>query len=235
MVDEVLGVEPSACAAQYIVSIYMTSKPEQPAEALRAGIAEVDGLGCFLEPILELERVAVEPLPGLDDFLPRWRAIVAREAAAERRGDWDTQTQQWLREVVRRMEGAAGLEKIARSTRHADNLRAWCKSLVEVADWKAALAALEDAAELVTEKKYARGELLDGAALAAQQLGRKDLSLWLERAWHARPEHAAATSLARVGARESGSPPSNCGGARRVPEAGAPPARVSPRGAGRLR
>ena len=40
MVDEVLGVEPSACAARYVVSIYMTSKPEQRAEAVRAGIAE---------------------------------------------------------------------------------------------------------------------------------------------------------------------------------------------------
>jgi hypothetical protein len=29
--------------------------------------------------------------------------------------------------------------------------------------------------------------LLDGAALAAQQLGRKDLSPWLERAWRAEP------------------------------------------------
>jgi hypothetical protein len=28
MVDEVLGVEPSAWAAQYVVSIYMTSKPK---------------------------------------------------------------------------------------------------------------------------------------------------------------------------------------------------------------
>ena len=85
------------------------------------------------------------------------------------------------------MEGAGGLEKIARSTRRADDLRAWCESLVEVGDWKAALAALEEAAELVTDKKYARGKLLDGAALAAQQLGRKDLSPWLERAWRAAP------------------------------------------------
>jgi hypothetical protein len=187
LVDEVLGVEPSMCAGQYVVSIYMTSKPEQRPEAVRAAIAEVDGLGYFLEPILELERVAVEPLPGLDDFLPRWRAVVVKEAAAERGGDWDTQAQQWLHEVVRRTEGASGLEKIARSTRHAGDLRAWCESLIELGDWKAALAALEDSAELVTDKNHTRGELLDGAALAAQQLGRKDLSPWLERAWRAAP------------------------------------------------
>ncbi len=182
-----LGVEPNTCAGQYVVSIYMTSKPEQRPEAVRAAIAEVDGLGYFLEPILELERVAVEPLPGLDDFLPRWRAVAAKEAAAERGGDWDTQAQQWLREVVRRMEGASGLEKIARSTRRAGDLRAWCESLIEMGDWKAALAALEDSAELVTDNEHGRGEFLDGAARAAQQLGRKDLSPWLERAWRAAP------------------------------------------------
>jgi hypothetical protein len=187
MVDEVLGIEPNACAAQYVVAIYMTSNPDHRAEAVRAGIAEIDGVGYFLEPIRELERVAVEGLPGFDDFLSRWRAVVTEEAAAERRGDWDTETRQWLREVVWRMEGTVGLEKIARSTRRADDLRAWCQSLVEVDDWKAALVALEEAAELVTDEKDARGELLDGAARAAQQLGRKDLSPWLERAWRAAP------------------------------------------------
>jgi hypothetical protein len=187
LVDEVLGVEPSTCAAQYIVSIYMTSKPEQRAEALRAAIAEVDGLGYFLEPMLELERVAVEPLPGLDDFLPCWRAVVANAAAAERGRDWDTQAQRWLREVVRRMEGAGGLEKIARSTRRAGDLRAWCESVVDSGDWKAALAALEEAARLVKDDGHRRGEFLDGAALAAQQLGKKDLSPWFERAWRTAP------------------------------------------------
>lgn len=187
MVDEVLDVEPSACAARYVVSIYMTSRPEQRAEAVRAGIAEVDGVGYFFEPIREIERVAIEVLPGLDDFLPRWRAVVAKEAIAERRDDWDTEARKWLREVVGRIEGAAGLEKIGRSTRRADDLRAWCRSLAESSDWKAALTAFEKAAELVNDKQYARGEFLDGAALAAQRIGRKDLSPWLERAWRAAP------------------------------------------------
>jgi len=186
MVEEVLGVEPSACAAHYVVSIYMTSKPEQRAEAVRAAIAEVRGVGYFFEPIREFERVAVEPLPGLDDFLPRWRAVVAKEASAERRSDWDTEAQRWLREVVLRTDGAGGLEKVARSTRRADDLRAWCESLVEIGEWRAALAAHEDAAQLVTDNERA-GEFLDGAALAAQQLGRKDLSPWLERAWRGAP------------------------------------------------
>lgn len=186
-VDEVLGVEPATCVAQYIVATYMTTNAERRAEAARDAIAEVGDLGFVFEPIREMERVAVEPLPELDDFLPRWRDIVAKEASANQHGGWGNDADRWLREVVLRLEGAAGLAKIARSGRRADDLRAWCGSLVEAGDWKAALAAFEEAAQLVTDENYVRGELLDGAALAAQELGRKQLSPWFERAWRGAP------------------------------------------------
>ena len=187
MVEEVLAVDAGECAAQYVVAAYMTSAPEKRTEAVRSAIDEVRCVGCFMEPLRDMERVAVEPLPGLEEFLPRWRALVQKETGSERRGDWDSEEDRWLREVVRRMEGAEGLAKVARLTRRADDLRAWCQSLVEAEDWKAALPAFEEAAELVADKEYARGELLDGAALAAQELGRKDLPARLERAWRGAP------------------------------------------------
>jgi len=134
-----------------------------------------------------MERVAIEPLPGLNDFLPRWRALVAQEACGERRSDWDCDEDRWLREVVHRLEGADGLAKLARSTRRADDLRAWCQSLVEDGDWKAALPAFDEGAEFVSDEEYARGEFLDGAALAAQELGLSDFPARLERAWRAVP------------------------------------------------
>lgn len=187
MVDEVLGADTTACAAQYVVSTYMLSPSSERAAAVRTAIAEVQGLGHFWEPIRELERVAVEPLPGLKDFMPGWRTLIAQKPSGNRNRDWDTDEDRWLREVVQRMDGSEGLAKIARTTKRADDLRAWCKSLVDAGDWKAALPAFEEAAGLVADKDYARGELLDGAALAAQHLGRKDLSPWLERAWRAGP------------------------------------------------
>ncbi len=187
MVDEVLGADTTACAAQYVVSTYMLSPPAERAAAVRAAIAEVQGLVQFWEPIQELERVAVEPLPGLKDFMPGWRALIAQKPSGNRNRDWDTDEDRWLREVVQRMDGSEGLAKIARTAKRADDLRAWCKSLVDAGDWKAALPAFEEAAGLVAVKDSARGELLDGAALAAQHLGRKDLSPWLERAWRAGP------------------------------------------------
>jgi hypothetical protein len=187
MVDEVLGADTGECAVQYVVSAYMLSSPVERADTVRTAIDEVHGVGHFWEPIREMERVAVEPLSGLAALLPEWRALIARKSADARKTDWDTEEDRWLREVVQRLEGSDGLAKVARSTRRTDDLRAWCRSLLDVGDWKAALPAFEEAAGLVTDKDYARGELLDGAALAAQQLGREDLPKWLERAWRASP------------------------------------------------
>jgi hypothetical protein len=187
MLDEVLTVDVSACAAQYVVSMYMTAAPADRAKAVRAAIGDVEGVAHFREPLLEMERVAVEPLPELDDFLPRWRAIIEENVADEQRSDWETLRDRWLREVIRRMEGASGLAKLARSTRCTDDLRAWCSMLVEARDWKAALAAYEEAAEIASDRAYSRGEFLDGVALAALKLGRKDLPARLERAWRDAP------------------------------------------------
>lgn len=176
LVEDVLGADVAECAAQYVVSGYMLAPVAERAEAVRAAIDEVHGVGHFWEPLRELERVAVEPLPDLAAFLPRWRALIENKPAGKRTNDWDTEEDRWLREVVQRLEGAKGLAKVARATKRADDLRAWCKSLVEAKDWQAALKAFCEAAGLVTDKDYARGEFLDGAALAAQSLGRKDLA-----------------------------------------------------------
>jgi hypothetical protein len=187
LVDEVLGADVAECATQYVVSAYMLAPVAQRAEGVRTAIDHVQGVGHFWEPLRELERVAVEPLPDLAAFLPRWRALIADKPAGKRTSDWDTEEDRWLREVVQRLEGAEGLAKVARATKRADDLRAWCRSLVEAKDWQAALKAFGEAAELVTDKDYARGEFLDGAALAAQSLERKDLPAYLERAWRASP------------------------------------------------
>lgn len=188
LADDVLGVDPSDCSARAIVCAYMISPEDRRAEAVRAAIERLH-CGCFgLAPLRELERAAVEPLPGLEDFLPRWRALVEREATAERQGDQDRGIDRWLREVVSRLDGVEGLAGIARSTKRADDLRAWCRMLVEARDWKAALPAFEEAARLVLGEGYERGYFLDGAALAAQELGRKDLAVRLERAWRSSPD-----------------------------------------------
>jgi len=187
LLDEVLGVDVVDCAAQYVVAMYMTSAPAHRARAVKAAIDDMSAAGHFWHPLEQLERVAVEPLPGFDDFLKGWNDLVRELAEGEQYDEWDTDVYRWRREVTQRLEGTDGLAAIARSTKRSDDLRAWCRALVEARDWKAALAAHDEAAETASDKSHARGDFLDGAALAAQELGRKDLPKRLERAWRTEP------------------------------------------------
>ncbi|MCA9594933.1 MAG: hypothetical protein KC776_16545 [Myxococcales bacterium] len=187
LLEEVLVVEPATCAAQYVVSTYMTSPPEHRAEGVLAAIDEMRGIGDFWDPLREMEDVVVEALPDLDAFLWEWKALVERRAAKGRDAEWEVAEARWLREVVYRTQGIAGLAEMARRSRRAEDLWAWCRALAEAGDWSDALAAYDEAAALVPSQHHARGGFLDGAALAAQQLGRKNLPVLLERAWRAEP------------------------------------------------
>jgi hypothetical protein len=67
--DEELFVDVAVCAAQYVVARYRTATPPKRGRAVLSAIDEVRGLGHFGEPLREMERVAVEPLPELSEFL----------------------------------------------------------------------------------------------------------------------------------------------------------------------
>ena len=148
---------------------------------------DMHNTGLFWEPLREMEGVTVEPLPEFDSFMAQWRVLVEGRVARKGSSDWDSDEDRWLREVVARLEGTDGLARVARATKRADDLQAWCRALVEVKDWDAALTAFDEAVDLVTDKTHAIGDFLDGAALAAQELGRRDLPKRLERAWRQAP------------------------------------------------
>jgi hypothetical protein len=154
---------------------------------VRAAIREVGDLGLFWKPLEEMEGVAIEPLPGLDNFLPRWRALVEDSVRGDEHPGWPSSENRWLREVVRRLEGTEGLGRVARSTCRGEDLQEWCRALVESREWKVALRAFEESAKVVRDGGHWRCVFLDGAALASQELGRKDLPVLLERAWRESP------------------------------------------------
>ncbi len=187
MIDEVLGIDPATCAAQYVASMYITATPKDRGKAVLSAIDEMHGIGHFWEPLRELQRVAIEPLPDLDDFLVQWKVLVEERVKSDRKNDWDSDEDHWLREVVQRTQGPEGLAEVARASKRAADLCAWCRALVEAGDWRGALAAYDEAAVLVADERYTRGDFLDGAALAAQELERKDLPARLERAWREAP------------------------------------------------
>jgi hypothetical protein len=187
MFEEMLGTNASDCAVQYVVAVYMISPVEQRAGAVFKALEDMSDTGSFWAPLQEMERVAVEPLPDFDVFLPQWRAVVQKAGNSKENKIRDSDICHWLRETVQRMDGAKGLAEIARSSRQSDDLQAWCRALIEAGDWKSVLAAYEEAAEIVSDKTYAEGDFLDGAALAARELGRKDLHQRLELAWRKAP------------------------------------------------
>lgn len=184
MLSEVLGTELDDCASQYVVATYMITTVDGRAEAVFAALERMSSFGSFDSPLRDMERVAVEPLPEWQTFLEQWRELLGRKHRG-RSQDWAFQEQ--VREVCLRLEGPEGLATIARETRQADDLRAWCDSLVAKRAWKAALPAFEEAARIVVDEASARGEFLDGAALAAMSLERRDLAAHLERAWRLAP------------------------------------------------
>ncbi len=187
LIEEVLGSDVKACAGRYVVSTYMCTTPEKRVNAVLTALDEVSTIGYFQEPLKMLEEVAVESLPDFDAFLAGWSAQIENRKNYGKRGIWDNAEDHWLREAVQRLNGLEGLARLARKTKHSNDLRAWCRALIDSKDWKSALEACEEAAEIVSDDDHSRGGFLDGAALAVQQLGRKDLPEILEKAWRASP------------------------------------------------
>jgi hypothetical protein len=184
LVEEVLGIDAHACVAQYVTSVYTTTPLAKRAEAVQNAIEQVEGVCTLLNPIKEMEDVSAGALPDLSAFLPLWAKRLGRRRPSK--DDWETNHERWFREAVFRLDGVDGLERIARKTKRPQSCLAWCEALADRGDWAGALRAYDASAALVGQSHW-RDELLDGAALSAQQLGRSDVSKRLEAAWRAAP------------------------------------------------
>lgn len=184
LVEEVLEVDAHACVAQYVASVYTTTPLPERVNAVLTAIEHAQGVGSLLSPIQDMEEVSAGALPELREFLPLWVKRLRRFKPSK--DEWESEQERWLREAVFRLDGASGLERLARTTKRPQTCLAWCQALADQGDWSAALRAYETTAALVREAHW-RGRLLDGAALAAQELRRADLSARLETAWRADP------------------------------------------------
>lgn len=184
LVEEVLGVDAQICVAQYVASVYTTTPLPERATAVLSAIEHAQGVSSLLNPIKDMEQVSAGALPELRAFLPLWVKRLRRFKPSK--DEWESEQERWLREAVFRLDGASGLERLARTTKRPQTCVAWCQALADQGDWTAALRAYETAAGLVGLAHW-RGRLLDGAALAAQELRRADLPARLETAWRADP------------------------------------------------
>lgn len=184
MVDEVLSVDLHDCISRYLAAVSMTTPVAHRAEALFAAAELGYSLTYLQDPLAVIERVLGPGLPDFDPFLAAWIERLELNAGSHR--DWESEHDRWLREAVTRREGLAGLERIARTTKRPEAVRAWCDAVVAVGDWSKSLTLYEEAADLVSSD-FSRGDFLDGAALAAQVLRRKDATKKLEAAWLGAP------------------------------------------------
>jgi hypothetical protein len=182
LVREVLGVNAQICVAQYVASVYTTTPLPERATAVLAAIEHAQGVSSLLNPIKDMEEVSAGALPELRAFLPLWVKRLRRFKPSK--DEWESDQERWLREAVFRLDGASGLERLARTTKRPQTCLEWCQALADQGDWTAALRAYETAAKLVGPAHW-RARLLDGAALAAQELRRADLPPRLETAWRA--------------------------------------------------
>jgi hypothetical protein len=185
MVDEVLSVDLYECGRRFMTAVYVTTPLAARADALISAHQLVHDVSYTQDPIEDVSKALDGDIPDLAAFLPLWIARLEADTK-ERKSDWETDHDRWLRAAIGRRDGAAGLARLARASKSSEAARAWCDALVERGDWAAALLAYEECASFVA-KDYAKGEFLDGAALAAQVLGRKDLAKKLEAAWLGAP------------------------------------------------
>ncbi len=184
MIEEVLSIDLEDCVARYVAAVYITTPLPERAGELLGAMDSVGELAYWTVPIASMERVIPGPLPDLDAFLPSW--ITRLEAEAKGPDSRESEGDRWLREAVTRKEGTPGLERIARTTKHPEAVQAWCNAVMAEGDWARSLRVHEDAATLVPDRMW-HGGFLDGAALSAQLLGRKDLVKKLEAAWLGAP------------------------------------------------
>jgi hypothetical protein len=215
MVDEVLSVDLHECLRRFVTAAYVTTPVADRPEAVLKAIDAANGLSYVRDPIEEIAGTLGGSVPDVEAFLPLWIARLEREGRSG--SDWESDHERWLRAAVGRRDGIAGLARMARTTRRPEAARDWCDALVATGDWSKALSAYEECAALM-EHDWSRGDFLDGAALAAQALGRKNLVKKLEAAWLGAPsllrllrwllagESSAATLRRRAAAALDGSP-----------------------------
>jgi hypothetical protein len=145
-----LGVDPRACVAQYVASVYTTTALRNRADAILRALEQVEGVGTLLSPIKDMEDVSAGVLPDLRAFLPLWVKRLQRFRPSK--DEWETEHERWPRDAVFRADGVDGLERSARKTKRPQACLAWYEALADQGDWTAALKACDAAARLVRRR-----------------------------------------------------------------------------------
>ena len=145
---EVLETDFTEVGRRYLVSVYLTTAPEQRAAALHQACLALGVFECCeLAPIAAMEATALEPLPALDAFAPAWAAHLRHALTGHLRAPSIVQRQ--LQEATLRSDGTAGLAALARASKRREDYEAWIGALLANEERAEAAAAAREGAAAV--------------------------------------------------------------------------------------
>jgi hypothetical protein len=75
-------------------------------------IDDTGAVGHFWQPNGKIEQMAIEPLPGLDDFMRDWQHLLRDLIGEEWKNEWVTEIDRWRREATQRLGREAGSEHL---------------------------------------------------------------------------------------------------------------------------
>lgn len=205
---DMLGTDLEEAAARCLRAVYDSTPPAERPAALLEGVRSV---GSWLDPdtglLRAMEDARKEPLPDLEGFVPGWIGALERAAESGLSSFWEADRRVLLREAVERAGGRRGLAELARRTKDRDAYLEWAQSHAREGDLQAALRALGEALDHLTDPRERAGvadRLASLAALAEQwepALSSRRLAWRLAPSRH-RLRHLAGTALAAPGGEE---------------------------------
>jgi len=176
--NDIDGVDGDETIARYLRAIYETESPKRRPKVLYAQMQQTRpsrrGAHATLNDILE---ISTQPLPDRDRFLKEWIEFLGKQSEGE--------ADAWLREAIRLSEGAAGLEKLAR-TEGEKRPRAyldWFTLLEQENRYREVLAGAQEALEKLPDKLPIRAAIADRLCTAAAKV--KDTKALRAGRWHA--------------------------------------------------
>lgn len=180
MYSEVLRNHPGDAVARYRVAVWASAPPAQRAEALWNALLWTDDLESWGAPLEQMERAAVGPLPGWEEFLHAWDAWVEAHWSAvptHRNVHIDA----LRKEAALRGRGVDGLRQIAERDGSPALWHEWIRSLMRAGRMREALEACDTALARCPPTDYHRHSFADTAVRLSLALAD---SVGVERALH---------------------------------------------------
>lgn len=158
--DEVLTADLYELRARVLVSVYLTSEPGERARAIREAMRILQPVASSVwEPLAELAKTALDPLPDFESFVHEW-ARSLRTIPPPSDGHL---LRAWEREAAQWIDGPDGLAALARQSGRADDFEAWMRVLLAERRLSAAADVAREGAALL-DAPWQRARLWSWAA-----------------------------------------------------------------------